>query len=98
MNAIEILLDGSRGIYIPQNFAEKFDLRLWSNIDEDDIETIAKGPHDNEWYWEAWQDILDNAQYKYQGRTWHLWQDGDLFAYCEELMTEKERKDFFGEM
>jgi hypothetical protein len=28
---------------------------------------------------------------------WRLYQDGDLFCYCEKLMTDEEYYDFFGE-
>ena len=37
-------------------------------------------------------------KYGYEnGNAWHLYQDGDLWAYCPELMSNEEYKDFFGE-
>lgn len=95
MQAMELLISDNRGIYIPQDFATLFDLSLWSNIEESDIETISQGP-DAEWYWDAWDSIVSMAQYKHGGHTWHLWQDGDLWAFCPELMTDEEYENFFG--
>lgn len=96
-NAIELLVDDHHGVYVPKVFVTNYDMSVWSNVDWDDIETIEKGP-EAEWYWEAWQDIIDNATYVHKGHTWYLTQqDGGLFAYCEELMTDTERKVFFGE-
>ena len=96
MSAIEILVSDNMGIYIPQVFAERFDTDLWSGIDEDDLRTIKRGP-DAQYYWDAWCNIRGAAEYKHQGKTWHLHQDGDLFAICTELMADDEYKDFFGE-
>lgn len=95
-DAINLLVDGSRGIYVPQAFVEGFDLSLWNGIRDEDIETIKAGP-EHEWYWEAWNDILSSAEYSHDGHTYRLYQDGDLWAYCEERMSETERRDFFGE-
>ena len=95
MSGIEILLSDNRGIYIPQNFAEGF--AGWSGINIEDLETIEKGP-ETEYYWEAWDSVLNDAFYvDKEGHHWRLYQDGDLFAICDELMTNEEYKDFFGE-
>ena len=96
MQAVELLVADNSGVYIPQEFANRFDLSLWNNIDEDDVATIRKGP-DAEWYWEAWENILSSAQYKHNGKTWHLYQNGDVWAYCPDLMTDEEYEEFFGE-
>ena len=94
MSGIEILLSDHHGVYIPQRFAHDFD--RWSNIDQDDWDTVKLGP-DEEYYWDAWTNILDNATFTDKsGNIWKLYQDGDLFAYSESLMTEEERESFFG--
>lgn len=95
MSGIEILLGDNRGIYIPQNFADGFD--GWSGINIEDLEILEKGPEE-ECYWEAWDCVLRDAFYvDKEGHNWRLYQDGDLFAICDELMTNEEYKDFFGE-
>lgn len=96
MTGIEILVGDSHGVYVPQFFSEKFDLSVWKGIDPEDAKTIAEGP-DAEWYWQAWDNILGSATYERDGNVWHLYQDGDLFAYCPELMTDEEYENFFGE-
>jgi hypothetical protein len=58
--------------------------------------TLREGP-EAEWYWDAWESILTRAKHvDPDGNVWLLSQDGDLFAYCEDLMTEDEYADFFG--
>jgi len=97
MNAIEILLNDSRGVYIPQNFAENFVMSDWG-VGDDTRDILLAGPtSENEWYWEAWEQVLNNASYvDATGNKWHLSQEGDLFAYCVELMSAREYADFFG--
>jgi hypothetical protein len=92
---IEILANDSRGVYIPQHFAEVCG-EIW-NIDENAQEVLMEGP-DHEFYWDVWSEVLNNAEYTdEQGNTWRLFQNGDLFAYCEELMTEEERACMFND-
>jgi hypothetical protein len=55
------------------------------------------GPHREE-YWDAWTDVCDNASYTdSDGYIWNLHQDGDLWAICQELMTDEEYLGFYGE-
>ena len=94
MSGISLLLSDSRGQYIPRDFCTGF--FKWENIKDEDWEICKEGP-DNDLYYDAWDSILSNATYTDQdGHVWHLSQDGDLFAYCEELMTSEEYKGFFG--
>jgi hypothetical protein len=95
-SAINLLVSDSHGVYVPQAFREKFDLALWDGIRDNEIEAIEAGP-DHEWYWEAWNDILNSATYTQDGDTYRLWQDGDLWAICYERMTVAEYEEFFGE-
>ena len=98
MNAVELLLDSSLGVYVPHAFAKNYDLSQWSNIDQQDIDILLKGPWDNDLYWDAWDSILNEATYtNNQDQTWHLYQDGDLFALCDVLMTNEEYRAFYGE-
>lgn len=76
-----LFADESRGIYIPQHFVESFDVfqNDLLNVDRDDLNTIANGP-DDEYYWEAWQQILDNAIVRdHNGKEYTMYQDGDLW-------------------
>lgn len=96
MSGIEILLSDSNGVYIPEIFAKNF-AEGWEAMSEWDLETLKSGPqHDS--YWDVWNWVLDNVIHTDKlGNKWRLYQDGDLFAICDELMSDEEYKDFFGE-
>lgn len=97
-NSVEILLSDARGVFIPANFLECFDVAKWGLNDENRKHWQGCENVDNEWYWDSWQWILDNAKHTDKdGHLWRLWQDGDLFAYCEEIMAESVKQNFFGD-
>ena len=73
---IELLLNDSHGIYIPQKFYTQFDLKKW-HIEGDYSE--LNNP-DNEFYWNDWEILLNNAYCILNGKKYHLYQDGDLLA------------------
>lgn len=82
MDTIKCIIDSSRGIYIPQAFAEQFE--GWHGIDPDDLAILLEGP-DHPDYWEAWDAVLSSASYADDdGHTWTLYQDGDLFAVRDD--------------
>lgn len=72
----ELLLSDARGLYIPRDFYQQFNLQDW-HIESDNIELNEPN---SEYYWEYWQYILNNAYCYHDGKKWHLLQDGDLFA------------------
>lgn len=90
---IEILLSDSHGIYVPQTFCEYYDgVAGWEGIDEEDKNACLGGPEGpaGEWYWEAWDAILNNARFvdPVTGDVWYLYQDGDLFAIRADIELE----------
>jgi hypothetical protein len=92
MTGVHLLLSDRNGVYIPQLFVKQFD--GWKNIDSEDTELLLKGPEED-WYWDTWDQLMGNAEYTDQlGYVWKLYQDGDLFAICEELMTDEEKENF----
>lgn len=96
MSGIELLLNDSRGVYIPRDFALNF--INWDGIEAEDIEILKAGPDESDWYWETWDSVLSNATYTDEkGNVWRLHQDGDLWCYCEKLMTSEEHYNFFGD-
>ena len=95
MSGISILASDSHGIFIPQ-YAASF-LCNWDGVSQEDIEILNAGP-DHEHYWYAWEAIERDASYTDEnGNVWRLYQDGDLWAYCEALMTAEEHYNFFGD-
>jgi hypothetical protein len=76
-----LVCDDQWGIYIPQRWCDGITESDCAalGIDWHDVETCQSGP-DEEWYWEAWQSILDSAAMTDDnGTTWRLYQDGDLW-------------------
>lgn len=94
LDAVNLLLSDARGIYIPRDFVQGFDLQLWG-IDPDSWAAKTCANPDNEGYWEAWDQILDTAFYTdSEGNKFTLYQDGDLWALCYERMTRDEKQNF----
>lgn len=104
MARVACLLDGHRGIYIPRDFAADFVFKAegqegWEGCKADDLEILRKGP-DEEFYWEAWDNVLQSAFFlssqpmKLDGITFPagtrfaLDQDGDLWA-CDDREEEE---------
>lgn len=97
MPGIEILVSDHHGVYVPKVFTENYNTKRW-NVSDSNIADVAGGPENCEWYWESWNNILDNAEYVDElGNIWRLYQDGDLFAICEDLMSDADYENFFGE-
>ena len=85
----KLLFTDSRGVYIPQHFAEHFDHSVW-NVMSDDMDILKSGP-DHEHYWEAWDYVLCHAHYTDpNGVKYCLWQDGDLWAVPVDDMCDDE--------
>ena len=81
---LDLLVDGHHGIYVPQCFVRNFDLSKWNGIDDDDIRECDNP--DNEFYWESWDNILQNAEYvDDNGHRWGLWQNNDLWVYRTDI-------------
>ena len=98
MTGLRLLVSDNAGVYVPQRFFQDFSCEVWG-IDPNgsEADTIWEGPH-ADWYWETWDDILYTAFYvDSKGYRWALYQDGDLWAICPQLMSDDEYKDFFGE-
>jgi len=57
---VVLLADSHHGIYIPQLVVQQYlehPMWDWSKVSKEDIDSVLAG-HDNEWYWEAWEDIM----------------------------------------
>jgi len=84
MTYSELFLDSNRGVFIPQHFAEAIDIKDWTGIKSQDLDVLRAGP-DAEFYWDAWQDVLDQAETQ-DGRVLH--QDGDLWLIARDKAIE----------
>ena len=92
-DTIQILFDGSRGIYIPQEFAQYCD--HWCGLSDWARGVLTAGPNHPD-YWFAWEQVLENAYFIDSGkREFTLHQNGDLFAVCLDEMSESKQGEFF---
>ncbi len=96
MSNIQLLLSDARGIYIPRDFVQGFDLEKW-HIDAENWAAETCNDPDNEHYWDAWDQVLNNAYFIDNGKKYTLYQDGDLFAIAYDDLSDSEYLDFFGE-
>ena len=75
-----LLLDGNRGIYIPQAFAETMNRDHISGVSPEQWAILEAGPY-HEWYWETWADVESGAVlFDPDHGEMYLHQDGDLWA------------------
>jgi hypothetical protein len=74
-------LSDARGRYIPRDFARSFADRSASVRHVTDEQwSILEAGLDHEWYWEAWDEILNEATVTdTNGAVYTLHQDGDLW-------------------
>ena len=78
---MELLCDSHHGQFIPQIMARRLFDAGWSGIDLDDVIELEAGPDEIDWYWDTWNDVLNDAQFTDEnGVIWYLYHDGDLFA------------------
>ena len=74
-----LFADSSRGVYIPQHFAESVNREYVFNVNDEQYTILNSGP-EQEGYWDVWVEVLDGAiLIDSDGRKWQLWQDGDLW-------------------
>lgn len=93
MGGVQLLLSDSHGIYIPKLFLESFlSFKTWGLL-KSDFKNL-RNP-ENKSYWDTWDTCLNDAKHTDKdGNVWQLWQDGDLWAVCYELMTDEEKQNF----
>jgi len=84
MNTRILLVDGSRGIYVPRAFVRNNSPAAWG-LAVYDAGVLAEGP-DNPNYWDVWDDVLAYASTTDAvGQRWYLLQDdGALFAILDK--------------
>lgn len=80
-------LSDARGVFIPRDFAASFADRAKavSGVSDEDWQTLEAGP-DEEWYWEAWENVLRDAVVTDEhGVKYRVHQDGDCWLIPEGM-------------
>jgi len=85
---IEILLSDARGVYIPRDFYQGFDLEKW-HLNPSELEALNDPENDN--YWDVWDHVLNTAYFVADGKKYTLHHDGDLFAIVYDHLTSEEK-------
>ncbi len=105
MKTAQIFADSSRGIYIPQHFAESARHDKFKYIEDSEWAILESGP-DNESYWDAWESVLSNAEtlcggvLHHDGDLWIVWQDNAIDAInglCECQLEYETRNGDAGD-
>jgi hypothetical protein len=86
----ELFLDGSRGIYIPQTFAQIIAQELKDQIRPELLEGISNP--DNEHYWDSWDSILNGTYKTKSGQKFWFEQNDDLWLIPACFARTKEYK------
>lgn len=102
MEAVICILSSARGIFIPRDFltdsyndVNKKHCEAWGLTEENKPYWKGATDTDNDDYWECWNWVLDNAEYRTEdGDVYQLHQDCDLWVICFEKMTDEEKENF----
>ena len=93
--AIIHFLDSSRGQFIPRDFCRQINKEFLQCVDFVLVEELSQeNSNDYEFYWENWDHIIKNARIQFEGNTYTLHQDGDLWLINYDKMTAEERQNF----
>ena len=87
-----LICDSHHGIHIPQIVTEEFinDERFdWSDVSKESVKTLLNGC-DEEFYWESWEDVLNNLKIEIDGEPYHMIQNQDVWLIPDECMDELE--------
>jgi len=91
-NKLELLLDGNRGIYIPQIFMEAYGSYVKTFCEQEgrNFEQLEKdlSSPDNEQYWDTWTDLTcywDFYMINENGDKFAIEQHDDLWAYPYDM-------------
>jgi len=75
MKDLALIVDGNRGIYVPQQFAAMFASKF--GLTPEQVSNLSNP--NNDVYWETWEDVV-NGTYNIDGNMYYLEEhDGDLF-------------------
>ena len=100
---VVLILSDARGVYIPRDFlTDNYNelaiehCNAWALNEANWDNWIDASDPESEFYWDAWDWILNNARYVEQdtGKVLTLYQDGDLWGICYDYMTDEEKQNF----
>ena len=92
MENVKCIVDGVHGVYVPMIFAQIVDRKILSGVSGETLDYLAEEDSlEEDDFWDVWDSVLNNARITHNGKTYHLHQDGDLFAIDWDNLTEDEK-------
>jgi|GEM_PF-1401097 len=96
---VDLVVDGSAGIYVPQRFAEYFSDEIFNQFGQETLDILLAGPDEgvfstedaSEWYWDTWVEVIDNIKIiDGSGMEWNAISgpSGDVFLVREDVPEE----------
>jgi len=74
-----LILSDARGQYIPRDFTSTVARERVTGVSDEDWAILESGP-DNELYWDAWQEVEQDARITDDnGNTYFIWNDSDCW-------------------
>ena len=92
MQNVECIIDGHHGVFVPTVFAQTVNRAILSGVSAETLDYLAKEEStEDDWFWDEWDSVLNNARITHNGKIYHLHQDGDLFAIDWDNLTSEEK-------
>ena len=92
MQNIECIVNSAHGVFVPMVFAQTVNRGLLYGVSNETLDYLAKEESmEDDYFWDTWDSVLNNARITHNGKTYHLHQDGDLFAIDWDNLTEEEK-------
>ena len=92
---VVLLADSHHGVYIPQLVVQQYlehPMWDWSKVSKEDIDSVLAGP-DNEWYWEAWENIENEVKVVDEdGTEYMIMYNEDLWLVPTDISEEEMEK------
>jgi hypothetical protein len=85
-----LILSDAHGINLPRVFTTNVARERVENVSDEDWAILQAGPDHSE-YWDAWQEVCDNAALTDDnGNKFFLCQDGDLWLIPQGMTWDEE--------
>lgn len=92
---MHLLIDGTRGVYVPQEFAFLMDRDRITNVEESDWLALEMGPDNNPAYWDTWELVIARAKYTAAtGDRYFFWHNCDLWLVPDNWEWAEESETF----
>ena len=94
INDIVLCADSHHGVYIPHLVTKEYindPTWDWSEVEQEDIDILlSNNAIEHEWYWGAWENVMDNVKVTDEhGTVYTLMYNEDLWLVPEDIDQEE---------